>query len=155
VISVFFFLPWLAPIWKNFVFLSHAVSHCTLDHCCHIISSLWLSSTILSITLISAWEGPCLFGSACILSSSSFNLLNSSRTWPKVDRPQLSRLVANTRRKVSVYHDWHFRSLLKTPPSTTILGGFVVDWKTFFPCFGGPLLLWIRANHGRWSSGAW
>jgi hypothetical protein len=39
-------------------------------------------------------------------------------------------LLAITRRKVSIYHDWHFWSLLKTPPSTMILGGFVVDWKT-------------------------
>jgi hypothetical protein len=36
-------------------------------------------------------------------------------------------LCTTTSRKVSIYHDWHFRSLLKTPHSTTILVGFVVD----------------------------
>jgi hypothetical protein len=39
------------------------------------------------------------------------------------------------------------------PPSTTILVGFVVDCKTVFSRFRGPLMLQIRANCGRWSSG--
>jgi hypothetical protein len=46
--------------------------------------------------------------------------------------------------------------LLKTSsPSTTILVGFVVHWKTLFSHFRGPLLPRVWANCGRWSSGAW
>jgi hypothetical protein len=46
--------------------------------------------------------------------------------------PGLLGTIKFTRWKVPIYHDSLFRSLLKTPPSTTILVGFVVDRKTFF-----------------------
>jgi hypothetical protein len=81
-----------------------------------------------------------------------------SQTWYKQwDKKEILLPQARvTRRKVTIYHDCHFWSLLKTPPSTTILVGFVVNLKTFFLvlevlyCHGlGQIMVDGRPAYGR------
>jgi hypothetical protein len=78
--------------------LSPATNQEILDLCCHISSSLWFSSTIMSVIFISLRVGLVRDGSDWGSSNFSLSRRSSNLTWPKVVLPHQSSFLVTAAR---------------------------------------------------------